>query len=457
MTATTALIEKYNVPAPRYTSYPTVPYWDEHAFEPMLWSHSFRETFFDTNEREGISLYLHLPFCEKLCTFCGCNKRITRNHSVEDVYIEAVLKEWSLYLALMGGETPSIREVHLGGGSPTFFSPDNLSRLLGSLFERANIRPDASLSFEGNPQNTTREHLQALYNLQFRRVSFGIQDFDPVVQQVINRVQPFEQVQQVTEWAREIGYTSVNYDIVFGLPMQRLESICQTIEQVNYLRPDRIAYYSYAHVPWVKGVGQRKFTEEDLPAPALKRQFYEAGRQLLEQNGYLEIGMDHFALPTDTLAIAMQEGHLHRNFMGYTDQHTSLSIGLGVSSISDSWGCFAQNEKTLEDYYRRLEADELPVFRGHLLTRQDRSVRRHILNLICRMETCWQAGTFSPEFERQIANRLVEAIEDGLCSLNGRQVLIHEAGRPFVRNICMAFDERLWLNQPSGRIFSMSV
>src|SRR5690606_29853739 len=252
------LIQKYNIPGPRYTSYPTVPYWDQNTFSLKKWTSSLIKSFHESNTEEGISLYIHLPFCESLCTFCGCNKRITKQHSVEDIYINAVLKEWQLYLQLFT-EKPIVKELHLGGGTPTFFSPQNLKRLIDGIFMKAKHAVDYEFSFEGHPNNTTREHLQTLYDLGFRRVSFGVQDYNKNVQKAIHRVQPFEAVKRVTEQAREIGFTSVGHDIIFGLPFQTIDDVERTILKTKELLPDRLAFYSYAHVPWIKGNGQRGF------------------------------------------------------------------------------------------------------------------------------------------------------------------------------------------------------
>jgi oxygen-independent coproporphyrinogen-3 oxidase len=317
-----SLIKKYNVAGPRYTSYPTVPYWNETPPTIDEWTLSVKKSFDESNAADGISLYIHLPFCEKLCTYCGCNTRITVNHAVEVVYISALLKEWRMYQKLFV-DKPIIREIHLGGGTPTFFSPDNLNMLLNGILEHSIIHTNHEFSFEAHPNNTTYEHLQTLYNLGFRRLSLGIQDFDLRVQQIVNRVQPFENVERVVNDARAIGYESINFDLIYGLPLQTLESVTRTIDKVNILRPDRIAFYSYAHVPWIKP-GQRKFTENDLPADQEKRALYEIGKLKFIDNGYEEVGMDHFALSTDSLSIASKTGNLHRNFMGYTHSHTQV-------------------------------------------------------------------------------------------------------------------------------------
>ena len=226
---TTDLLKKYDIPVPRYTSYPTVPFWNP-TIDADQWKKTFKDQFHISNRKNGLSLYIHLPFCESLCTYCGCNKKITTNHHVEPEYIRAVIREWHMYCALME-EVPVIREIHLGGGTPTFFSPENLSFLINAIFEQATVHPEASFSLEGHPNNTTREHLETLYRLGFRRVSYGVQDNDPLVQKTINRIQPFENVKKATETAREIGFESVNFDLIYGLPHQTLESIRRTVEQ----------------------------------------------------------------------------------------------------------------------------------------------------------------------------------------------------------------------------------
>lgn len=451
-----SLVQKYNVPGPRYTSYPTVPYWEEVSFSREAWQQSLQRVFAESNASEGISLYIHLPFCESLCTFCGCHKRVTKRHEVEQPYIQAVLKEWDLYCQLLP-DRPMIKEIHLGGGTPTFFSVAHLQQLIQGILAKATAAPEHEFSFEGHPNNTTREHLQALYDLGFRRVSYGVQDYNEKVQKAIHRIQPYEHVQRVTEWARDIGYTSISHDLVFGLPFQNLDDVLHTIQQTTQLNPDRLAFYSYAHVPWIKGNGQRGFKDDDVPKDELKRTLYEEGKKKLLAHGYHEIGMDHFALKSDAMYQAFQQGSLHRNFMGYTASKTQLMIGLGLSSISDSWYSFAQNEKTLEDYYARLEQNEIPVFRGHVLTAEDLMIRRHILNLMCSFQTSWAEPEMQfPELP-EVLKQLEEMQEDGLLTLFEDHLQVTEQGKPFVRNICMAFDLRLKRKVPSTRIFSMTI
>lgn len=448
------LVDKYHVPAPRYTSYPTVPYWNSTPPSLEDWIESVRLSFKQSNQDQGISLYIHLPFCESLCTYCGCNTRITKNHDVEGPYLDAVLKEWTLYCNLLDGK-PIVKELHLGGGTPTFFSHGNLKKLISGILEKADVHPKAEFSFEGHPNNTTREHLQTLFDLGFRRVSLGIQDFDPKVQFVINRMQSFEKVKQVTEQAREIGYTSINFDLIYGLPLQTLEGLEKTVNKVNGLLPDRIAFYSYAHVPWVKP-GQRRYTEEHLPPVALKQQLYELGRKMFTEKGYEEIGMDHFALKTDSLFSAEQSGKLHRNFMGYTHQYTQLMLSLGVSSIADTWFAFAQNVKKVEDYMELVNNDVLPIFKGHILSAEDLIIRKHILNLMCTGTTSWsEPGECCAAFEDGI-ERVRELVADGLAQLGPATLTVTPAGKRFLRNICMALDARLYANKPATQLFSMA-
>jgi len=452
----TSLVQKYNVPGPRYTSYPTVPYWNKADFNYDSWVKSLKNSFRQSNATEGISLYIHLPFCESMCTFCGCYKRITKNHGMEHPYILGVLKEWSLYCNLLG-EKPKIKEIHLGGGTPTFFSVNNLEDLINGIFSYAQKTENCEMSFEGHPNNTMREQLQKLYDLGFRRVSFGVQDYSEKVQKAINRVQSFQDVAKVTFWAREIGYTSVGHDIIFGLPFQKMEDVVDTIEKTKSLHPDRLAFYSYAHIPWIKGNGQRGFKDEDIPKDQEKRMLYEVGKKLLEKNGYHEIGMDHFAVETDSLYEAFLNKKLHRNFMGYSASKTQLMIGLGVSSISDSWYSFAQNVKNLEDYYQLLEWDKLPVFKGHILTEEDLIVRKHILNLICGFETSWEQKVNYFNEIPEIVKQLKEMVNDGLLIVKNDSITITDAGKAFVRNICMAFDLRMRRKAPESQLFSMTV
>jgi oxygen-independent coproporphyrinogen-3 oxidase len=437
------LIAKYNLPVPRYTSYPTVPFWKDKINVPD-WEEAFRKQFQINNSKEGISLYIHLPFCESLCSYCGCNKRITTNHKVEDEYLDAIRKEWTLYRAQMQGP-PVIRELHLGGGTPTFFSPANLRKLLGFILADAIVHPEREFSIEGHPNNTTIEHIRTLYDLGFRRISYGVQDNDPIVQQIICRIQPIENVQKATENARKVGFKSVNFDLIYGLPFQTVASMEKTMKQVLEMKPDRIAFYSYAHVPWTSR-GQRLFDENDLPSADQKLELYLTGKRILTESGYTDIGMDHFALPDDDLYIAWREGRMHRNFMGYTTQKTAMLIGLGVSSISDIGTAFAQNEKTLQEYYELVNQGILPIQKGYFMTGEDISFREYILDISCRNETQFKKEDL-PILEKITFPELSKLESDELIIRDAGKLVLTETGKHFLRNICRAFDLHLLRDQ----------
>ena len=445
------LFKKYDVPAPRYTSYPTVPYWNDSP-TPDEWIASLRDVF--AKPDASWSLYLHIPYCETLCTFCGCNTVITKDHGVESPYVDKLLAEWNRYLE----KVPQIRErglrqLHLGGGTPTFLAPNELERMLTPILAAVRRDPD---DFEGSveidPRRTTRAHLEVLHKLGFRRVSLGVQDFDPEVQRVVNRIQPPEITRGITELAREIGFESVNYDLIYGLPKQDAEKFVKTAELTVKLRPDRIALYSFALVPWIKKV-QRIFKDEDVPEGTEKRGIYEVARKILLEAGYVEIGMDHFALPTDSLAQSIGKGELHRNFMGYTDHRTDALLGIGLSAISETPTCFHQNEKVLPVYERLLAEGKIPSFRGHKLTADDRAHREQILALMTKGE-----AKFLNEAEKGDALAfLEEPIRDGLAVVDGDLLRVTESGRPFLRNLCMVFDRRLRERAPTTRTFSQDV
>lgn len=450
------LVQKYNVAGPRYTSYPTVPFWKNPELNNKDWIASIHKNY-DHFQSKEMSLYVHLPFCESLCTFCGCHKRITKNHAVESPYINAVINEWNLYLEQLPFQ-PEIKELHFGGGTPTFFGADQLERLLQSIFKTKHVNPnEVELGFEAHPNNTSDAHLKTLFDFGFRRLSLGIQDYSPEVQKAINRIQSFEQVRKVHDKARSLGYTSISHDLVFGLPKQQKADIIDSVAKTLSLRPDRISLYSYAHVPWIKGNGQRGFDENDLPKDDEKRALYEIAKSMLMKAGYLEIGMDHFALPTDSLAMAFSEKSLHRNFMGYTTQKTDFLLGLGMSAISDSWFGFAQNDKTVEGYQERVERGEIPVFRGHILSDLDLEMRKYILDLMCHFKTELQPNSSNAHLFPDIKAKLRPMIEDGLVTIEENSVCVTEAGIPFVRNCCMAFDQDLTADLKKEKMFSKTI
>jgi len=450
------LLKKYDVPGPRYTSYPVILYWDSPP-TTAEWLASVAASLSTADEKTGAAMYVHIPFCRSLCTYCGCNSRITCNATVGSKYVETVLQEWELYRrGLQLSHKMRLTELHLGGGTPTYLTANELDHLISGILDHVEQTRDAEYSIESDPRVTQKDQLAVLHRLGFRRLSLGIQDFDSRVQTAVNRIQTEEQVRAVTETAREIGFDSINYDLIYGLPFQTQQSVEQTVNAVNRLRPDRISFYSYAHVPWVKP-GQRHFTENDLPNGEEKRALYELGRRLLEETGYREIGMDHFALADDSLCRASVAGTLHRNFMGYTSRLVSPLIGLGTSSISDSWNMFVQNEKDLETYEQRVRRGEVPIMRGHRLSREDVVLRRHILNLMTRLETDWEPSDMYVSYLGDIDTKLAEAKADGLVRIDGRHCEITPRGKPFLRNVCMAFDARLARKRPETQIFSRTV
>ncbi|MCC6333968.1 MAG: oxygen-independent coproporphyrinogen III oxidase [Myxococcales bacterium] len=448
----TELLAKYDVPGPRYTSYPTVPYWATAPTQEEWITHLEQAVTRSRAKGEGASLYLHVPFCRSLCHYCGCNTFITREASVIEPYVAGIQKEWALYTARVG--RVRLEEVHVGGGTPTHLPAAPLERMLSSVLSGADVPDDAELSIEVDPRVTTRDQLEVLARLGFTRISLGIQDFDPVVQSSVNRHQTVDEVRLVSEAARSLGFDSVNFDLIYGLPKQTPDSIRQTMEAVNSLRPDRIAFYGYAHVPWMKPV-MRKFEDSDVPGGPARRALYETGREALAEAGYQEIGLDHFGLEGDGLLRASRAGQLHRNFMGYTERSTMPIFALGVSSIGDTWTAYAQNEKTLPGWHARLEKNELPLAKGHVLTEEDLVLRRLILDVMTRFETLWARGRVP--YLDEVPGKLAELQRDGLVQVSGDGVRVTEAGRPFVRNVCMALDARLARQAPDKPIFSRTV
>jgi oxygen-independent coproporphyrinogen III oxidase len=440
------LAAKYDVPSPRYTSYPTVPYWSDTPtaaqWLTQLRAALARKQAAAGSAAQGIGIYVHLPFCRSLCTYCGCNTRVTRSHAIVKRYVRALLDEYARYRAELGCAHPPLGELHLGGGTPTFLDCAELDELLGGLLGHSALADGAELSVEVDPRVTSDAQLRLLADHGFRRISVGVQDFDPQVQAIVNRVQSEPQVRQVCDTARALGFSSVNADLIYGLPLQTVAGVRQTMESVCRLRPDRIAFYGYAHVPWMRP-GQRRFDESHLAIGAARRALYETGREVLEAAGYREIGMDHFALETDSLWQAARSGRLHRNFMGYTHRHSEPLLGLGASAIGDAGDAFAQNEKDTDDYLRRIEAGELPIARGHLLTAEDQV-------------TDWSAAQDYTPTLGEIAPQLAELVHDGLVEHTQHRCRVTAAGRRYLRNICVAFDARMARRPANSPLFSRS-
>ncbi|AGH95887.1 coproporphyrinogen III oxidase [Pseudobdellovibrio exovorus JSS] len=443
------LFAKYDIPAPRYTSYPTVPYWEE-APSTDLWIEHLKQTLSDS--QSSWAMYMHVPYCESLCTFCGCNTIITKDHRREEPYAELILKEWQTYLSQVPAlGQKALKHLHIGGGTPTFLSPENLVKLLKPILSQVKLADNFEGSIEVDPRRTTTEQLIVLKELGFDRVSLGVQDFNPEVQRLVNRIQPYEITEKITSEARRLGYRSVNFDLIYGLAKQTPETMLDTVQKTVQLRPDRIALYSFALVPWIKPA-QRLFKDEDLPTGKAKRDLYELARRELIAAGYVEVGMDHFALPTDSLSQALLQKKLHRNFMGYTDQKTDLLLGLGVSSISETPYSFHQNEKVFATYQQRVEQQDIPTHRGHILSEEDRSRRVQILQFMTN-------GTVELDQEQKQAAEdfLKEMILDDLVQINGLQLQMTEKGKPFLRNACLFFDERLKRQKPQTQVFSKSL
>lgn len=443
------LFNKYDIPAPRYTSYPTVPYWSESPTTDE-WIDSLNRAF---QSQADWAMYLHIPFCESLCSYCGCNTSITKNHNREMPYIDLLLKEWQQYKQQVQFVTSApLKQLHIGGGTPTFLSPQNLGYLVSELLKDINVAEGFIGSIEVDPRTTNKEHLTVLRELGFSRVSLGVQDFSPKVQKLVHRIQPYEMTREITDIARDNGFTSINYDLIYGLPAQTEKSIMEMMEKTWSLKPDRIALYSLAIVPWVKP-SQKYFKDEDLPKGEEKRRLYEISREFLLDKGYEEIGMDHFALPTDSLSISNEKGELHRNFMGYVEDRTQVLLGLGVSSISETPDCFHQNEKALPVYERLVGEDKIPTLRGHKLSHQDLARKEQILKFMNK-------GTVELESDDQlikVKNVLAEMESDELIQFAGKRMTLTPKGKPFLRNACMALDER-WLAEKSDKqIFSRAL
>lgn len=424
------LIKKYNIAGPRYTSFPPVPFWHDTPSEEA-WIQHIKSKY---KENVGIDLYVHVPYCESLCYYCGCSRVINKSHDVEDEFVSLLLKEWDLYKKKLGF-IPVINSLHFGGGTPTYLSGSNLNQLLKEL------TANKSLSFIGSieidPRTCKEEHLKVLSDYGIQRVSLGIQDFDPDVQKSINRFQSPKLVEELVQKLRSYNFSSINFDLIYGLPKQTTDSIKNTIEIVTKLKPDLIAFYSYAHLP-ERIKNQRLIRNDDLPAPEIKRELYELGKKLLFEVGYFDVGMDHFALPTSYLYKAKITHNLHRNFMGYVDKKSSILIGLGPTSISDSSLSYIQNQKDIKNYKNALMNDELPIEKGHTHTERDLKVQRIILDLMCKNEVSIEPGDIP--YWPQIETDLKGFQEDQILNFDAKHLQITKLGNAFIRNIAMSFD-----------------
>ena len=451
---TPELLTRFDVSGPRYTSYPTADRFVD-AFgedEYVLALQQRRQSA--VGKSLPLSIYVHIPFCESLCYYCACNKIITKHHDRADVYLRYLSRAIDLHTAHCGvGQTVS--QIHFGGGTPTFLSDDGLRELMGMLRSNFTLVPGGEYSIEVDPRTVDASRLALLHELGFNRLSFGVQDFDPEVQKAVHRIQPAEQVFALVESARSIGFDSINVDLIYGLPKQTPDSFDRTLAQVAQLRPDRIALYAYAHLP-DRFKPQRRIIWADLPMASSKVAMLSRSLEAFSSAGYVYVGMDHFALPEDALAIAKRQGRLHRNFQGYSTQPDCDLIGLGVSAIGRVGATYSQNAKTLDDYYDRLNQGRLPVVRGLALTRDDLVRRAVIMALMCQgellfepLETSWLIDFrkyFAPELEQ-----LQEMEQQGLVKLSAEGIEVTAMGWYFVRGIAMVFDKYLQADKNRAR------
>lgn len=455
MTAVTPeLLRRFDVPGPRYTSYPTADRFVE-AFGQEEYVIALQERKVGSAAKAlPLSLYVHIPFCEALCYYCACNKIITRHPERADVYLRYLAREIDLHTAHCGVGQP-VSQVHLGGGTPTFLGDDGLRTLVALLRRGFAWVPGGEYSIEVDPRTVTEGRLALLAELGFNRLSFGVQDFDPQVQKAVHRVQPAEQVFALVEAARRLGFDSVNVDLIYGLPRQTPESFDRTLAQVAELRPDRIALYAYAHLP-ERFKPQRRIVPAELPLASAKVAMLSRSLQAFEQAGYVYVGMDHFALPTDALAVAKRQGRLHRNFQGYSTQPDCDLIGLGVSAIGRVGATYSQNAKTLDEYYDFIDQGRLPVVRGLALTRDDLVRRAVIMALMCQGEVLFESieQAWLIDFRHYFAaeiEQLEGLSEQGLVAVGGDGIAVTPTGWFFVRGVAMVFDRHLQVDRNRAR------
>jgi oxygen-independent coproporphyrinogen-3 oxidase len=451
------LLHRYNVPGPRYTSYPTAPVWRE-GFSPSDYGEILSESAAGQTPAP-LSLYVHLPFCETLCFFCACTVVITGNHSVEEPYLDLVEREIDWVAERAGGGSRDVVQLHWGGGTPTYLSPAHISRLAAKLRKSFRFAPDAEVGVEVDPRVTTPAHLEALSHAGFNRLSMGVQDFDPEVQKAINRVQPFEDTRDLVSTARGMGFESVNMDLIYGLPLQTPATFEATIERILEIAPDRLAVYSYANVPWLKK--HQKLLEPLLPGEREKFEIFRKALALFTAAGYEYIGMDHFARPDDELARARRNRTLHRNFQGYTTKAGTDLVGLGVSAIGAVGDSFVQNRRELPDYRQAVEADGAATFRGFRLSFDDRVRRAVIGNLLCHGVVVFAEieAAFGVDFASYFAGALeglAGCAADGLVEISKTAIRATPLGRVFLRNLAMAFDSYL-PSQSAKPLFSKTL
>lgn len=451
------MLARYNTAGPRYTSYPTAPEWSE-SFGPDDAKQAITANQESSGEKP-LSLYVHLPFCHKLCYYCGCNMLVTKQQDLVERYLAALIREIDLTAKLI--RPRKVVQIHWGGGTPTYLSCEQLTRVFQAISTRFDIDPQAEISIEVHPPVTTAEQLETLASLGFNRLSMGIQDFAPEVQQAVNRIQPFEQTRDLIAKARELGFVSINTDLMYGLPFQNVARFGETLDKIRLLRPDRVALFNYAHVPWLKP-HQNLIKEETLPTPEEKIALFERAIDELLAQGYRYIGMDHFALGDDELTKAQADRTLRRNFMGYTTRADSDLYAFGVSSISDLDQVYYQNPRKLPDYLAAMEADALPATRGMRLSADDR-LRRDVINRLighCYLDKAEIEQQHGISFDAYFADelpRLAPLAEDGLLVLDATSLRVTPRGQLLLRNICMVFDAYLGEQVAGTRKFSRTL
>ncbi len=426
------LYKKYDVSGPRYTSFPPVPFWSKIPTQNQWFSH-INETY---SCEDGVDIYLHIPYCEKLCWYCGCHRTISKDKSKGDTYANYLAKEWKIYLENLNELDLKVHSMHFGGGTPTFLEPEVLDELLREF--SSYFKDNFIGAMELDPRTCKPEHLDVLEKHKFKRISMGIQDFDEGVQKAINREQSFKMVTDLVERVRNHSFNSINFDLIYGLPKQTKATITDTIKKVNTLSPDLIAFYSYAHLP-DRLKNQRLISEDELPTGEEKRALYELGRELLLENDYIEIGLDHFARKDSYLGKAFLEKRMQRSFMGYTDGKTPILLALGVSAISNTTESFIQNEKEVKDYFKDLDEGRLPIIKGHVLSADDKFTRDLINELMCVGEIDIQEIEKN-KYHEIVVSELKEMQKDGLISIENNILKITEEGHPFLRNVAMRFD-----------------
>jgi oxygen-independent coproporphyrinogen-3 oxidase len=452
------LLKKYDRPGPRYTSYPPAP-----AFSKDFGPDDYKDAIIENNRENPtnvLSLYFHIPFCDTLCYFCGCNMLVTHNRATIRKYLDYLKREVEMVCEFLSSGR-KVTQLHWGGGTPSYLNPDEIKELGDFINERVEFVDDPEVGVEIDPRGLTYEHMKAFREVGFNRISMGVQDFDPRVQKAVNRIQPEEITRQAIDWARELGFKSINLDLIYGLPFQTVESFEKTLDKVIELSPERLAVFNFAYVPWLKP-HQRIIKKEDLPTPDVKLKILKMTIEKLTKAGYVYIGMDHFAKPDDELAIAQREKTLYRNFQGYSTRAGADLYAFGMSAISQFQNIYAQNYKELKDYYLRIDEGKFPTAVGYRMS-QDDMIRKHvIMRLMCDMELTKSEveEKFNIKFDDYFADsiqKLNEFVEDGLVELSGDKIKVSLMGRLVIRNIAMCFDAYIDKMMKEKPIFSRTI